>query len=161
MVPVVNCVHSMMYLGIKWNTCTSFFLSTFYIVRELSVRLAGAVGRQSALHKENSGFAAPTLGLHISTFRGYQILFSIRNPYINHFTNHFSIHSQPSYPQKVVFIHSITARFCLRPYHFAIWLSFSKICHVSSRKLRKRLQQVEQKAVVWQRNLGLIHTKSV
>ena len=35
---------------------------------------------------------------------------------INRFTNHFSIHSQPSYPQKVV-LHSITARFCFRPYH--------------------------------------------
>jgi hypothetical protein len=41
--------------------------------------------RPSALHKENSGFATPTSGLHISTFRGYQILFSIRNPYINRF----------------------------------------------------------------------------
>ena len=38
---------------------------------------------------ENSWFASPALGRHISTFRGYQILFSIRNPYINHFTNHF------------------------------------------------------------------------
>jgi hypothetical protein len=37
------------------------------------------VRRQSALHKENSGFATPTLGRHISMFRGYQILFSIRN----------------------------------------------------------------------------------
>jgi hypothetical protein len=27
------------------------------------------------------------------TFRGYRILLSIRNPYINHFTNDFSIHS--------------------------------------------------------------------
>ena len=61
--------------------------------RRLFVRLAGAVGRQSALHKENSGFAAPTPGRHISMFRGYQILFSIRNPYINRFTNHVSIHS--------------------------------------------------------------------
>ena len=95
-------------------------------VRRLFVRLAGAVGRQSALHKENSGFAAPTLGQHISTFRGYQILFSIWNPYINRFTNHFYIHSQPSYPQKVV-LHSITARFCLRSYHFTIWLSFSNL----------------------------------
>ena len=68
----------------------------------LVVRDSSAVGRQSALHKENSEFAAPTLGRHISTFRGYQILFSIRNPYINRFTNHFSIHSQPSYSQKVV-----------------------------------------------------------
>jgi hypothetical protein len=62
-------------------------------VRQLFVQLAGAVGRQSALHKENSGFATPTLGRHISTFRGYWILFSIQNPYINRFTNHFSIHS--------------------------------------------------------------------
>jgi hypothetical protein len=46
-------------------------------VRQLFVLLAGAVGRQSALHKENSGFATPTLGRHISTFRSYQILFSI------------------------------------------------------------------------------------
>ena len=78
------------------------------------LRLAGAVGRQRALHTQNSGFAAVALRRHISTFRGYRILFSIRNPYIDHFTNHFSIHSWPSYPQKVV-LHSITARFCLRP----------------------------------------------
>ena len=94
-------------------------------VRRVFVRLAGAVGRQTALHKENSEFAAPNLGRHISTFRGYRILFSIRNPYINRFTNHFSIHSQPSYPQKVV-LHSITSRICLRPYHFAVWRL--KIC---------------------------------
>ena len=62
-------------------------------VQRLFVRLAGAVGRQNALHKENSGFASSTLGRHISTFRGYRILFSLRNPYINRFTNHFSIHS--------------------------------------------------------------------
>jgi hypothetical protein len=39
-------------------------------------RLAGAVGRQRALHTENIGFAATTLRRHISTFRGYRILFS-------------------------------------------------------------------------------------
>ena len=33
------------------------------------------------------------LQLRVGTFRGYRILFSIRNPYINRFTNHFSIHS--------------------------------------------------------------------
>ncbi len=33
------------------------------------------------------------LQLWVGTFRGYQILFSIRNPYINRFTNHFTIHS--------------------------------------------------------------------
>ena len=33
------------------------------------------------------------LGRHISTFRGYRMLLTIRNPYINRFTNHFSIHS--------------------------------------------------------------------
>ena len=96
-------------------------------VQRLFVRLAGAVGRQSALHKENSGFSAPTPGLHIFTFRGYQILFSIRNPYnINLFTNHFSIHTYPPYPQKVV-LHSITAQFSLRPSHFAISLSLSNL----------------------------------
>jgi hypothetical protein len=51
------------------------------------------VQRQRVMHTENSGFASPTLGQHISTLRGYRILFSIRNPYINRFTNHFSIHS--------------------------------------------------------------------
>ena len=56
-------------------------------------RLNGAVGRQRALHTENSGFAHANLPWHISTFRGYRILFSIRNPYIDRFTNHFSIHS--------------------------------------------------------------------
>jgi hypothetical protein len=45
--------------------------------------------RTTALYKENSGFAAPTLGGHISTFRGYRILLTIGNPYINRFTNHF------------------------------------------------------------------------
>ena len=60
--------------------------TTLYII-------ARAVERQSAIYTENSGFACPALGQHISTFRGYRILFSIRNPYINHFTNHFSIHS--------------------------------------------------------------------
>ena len=53
--------------------------------RRLFVRLAGVVGLQTALHKENSGFATATLRRHI--------LFSIRNPCINRFTNHFSIHS--------------------------------------------------------------------
>ena len=62
-------------------------------VRRLFVRLARAVECQSALHKENSRFASPTPGRHIFMFRGYQILFSIQNPYINRFTNHFSIHS--------------------------------------------------------------------
>jgi hypothetical protein len=33
----------------------------------------------------------PTLGQHISTFRGYLILFSIRNLYINRFTNHLTL----------------------------------------------------------------------
>jgi hypothetical protein len=46
-------------------------------------KVAVAVQRQRVIHTENSGFAFPTLGQHISTFRGYRILFSIRNPYIN------------------------------------------------------------------------------
>ena len=77
----------------KGSPLTQVSRGGYELVRDSFVRLAGAVGRQSALHKENSGFATPTLGRHISTFRGYHILFSIRNPYINRFTNHFSIHS--------------------------------------------------------------------
>jgi hypothetical protein len=68
--------------------CADEFYSIFSVVEKENL-----VERQSALHKENSGFATPTLGRHISTFRGYRILFSIRNPYINRSTNHFSIHS--------------------------------------------------------------------
>ena len=69
----------------------------FKIVRDYSSNavygFAVAVRRQRAIHTENSGFASPTLDQHISTFRGYRMLFSIRNPYINRFTDHFSIHS--------------------------------------------------------------------
>ena len=54
---------------------------------------ARAVERQSAIYTEHSWFASPALGRHISTFRGYRMLLTIRNPYINRFTNHFSIHS--------------------------------------------------------------------
>jgi hypothetical protein len=43
------------------------------------IKLLVAVQRQSMLYTENSGFASPTLDQHISTFRGYQILFSIIN----------------------------------------------------------------------------------
>jgi hypothetical protein len=77
----------------SFHKATRILVRDSSAVRWLFVRLAGAVGRQSALHKENSGFAAATLRRHISTFRGYQISFSIRNPYINRFTNQFSIHS--------------------------------------------------------------------
>ena len=63
------------------------------VEKYVNVEACGVVGRQSTLHKENRGFAAPTPGRHISTFRGYWILFSIRNAYINRFTNHFSINS--------------------------------------------------------------------
>jgi hypothetical protein len=51
-----------------------------FAVRRLFFRLAGDLGRRRALHMENSGFAATTMRRHISTFLGYQILFSIRNP---------------------------------------------------------------------------------
>jgi hypothetical protein len=80
-------------MGIHGSRIDPFLVRDSSAVRRLFVRLAGAVGRQGVLHKENSWFAAATPGRHISTFRGYRILFSIRNPYINRFTNHFSIHS--------------------------------------------------------------------
>jgi hypothetical protein len=71
----------------KWpHTASEIFpLKSLLYSPTAFFRLAVAVGRQRALHTENSGFASPTLGRHISTFRGYRILFSIRNPYINEF----------------------------------------------------------------------------
>jgi hypothetical protein len=79
-----------------YNTKCYFPINISIIEYKLLLRLRFHVCNipvQSALHKENSRFAAPTLGRHISMFRAYQILFSLRNPYINRFTNHFSIHS--------------------------------------------------------------------
>jgi hypothetical protein len=94
---------------------------------------ARAMGRQRAMHTENSGFASPTLGQHISTFRGYRILFSIRNPYINRFSTHF-------------FYSFITLRkWCYTPLQHSCALDpiispfdlhFSNFCHVTTRKLR-------------------------
>jgi hypothetical protein len=46
------------------------------------------------MHTENSGFASPTLGQLISTFRGYRILFSIRNPYINRTDDFGGLHTK-------------------------------------------------------------------
>ena len=63
--------------AVRWHY---YFLLEPWDVRELYIR-------------KTARLASPTLGRHISTFRGYRILFSIRNPYINRFTNHFSIHS--------------------------------------------------------------------
>jgi hypothetical protein len=51
-------------------------------------------------------------------------------------------------PQKVV-LYSITARFSLRPSHFAIWLSFSNICYMTSRKLRLP-QCIWKEKIQWQ-----------
>ena len=84
---IIAIVRKLSILSLKgsWILHFPFGLICTYVVWDSSaiwqlfVRLAGAMGRQSALHKENSGFATPTLGRHISTFRGYQILFSIRN----------------------------------------------------------------------------------
>ena len=80
-------------------------------VRRLFVWLAGAVGRQSALHKENSGFSSPTPCLHISMFGGYQIFIFYPKPLYK------SLHQS--------FFYSF----------IIILLSLSNICHVTSRKL--------------------------
>jgi hypothetical protein len=75
------------------------FCHNLYLSATLKQFLTEFAARYNCLHhvymsiKENSGFASPILGRHISTFCGYRILFSIRNPYVNRFTNHFSIHS--------------------------------------------------------------------
>jgi hypothetical protein len=78
---------------------------------------------QIALHKENSGFAAPTLGRHISWLSDF-----IFYPKLLYKSLHqsFCIHSWPSYTQKMV-LHSSTARLSHRPYHFAMSVYFSAI----------------------------------
>ena len=88
---------------------------------------------ESSMYTQNSGFAHATLPWHISTFRDYRILFSIRNtsPIIFLF-----IHNHLTFRKWCYNVHSITTRFYLRPSHFVISLSFSNICHVTSRKLR-------------------------
>jgi hypothetical protein len=106
------------------------YFTEFWLVRDSSAvrRLFSTCcshGKSESSTYAEQRICPPTLGQHISTFRGYLILFSIRNPYIHRFTNHFSIHSKPSYPQKVV-LQSITARFCLRSYDSAICLPFFK-----------------------------------
>ena len=63
-----------------WRPIFSSHTTTETVVRDSSPSngfygFAVTVGRQSAMHTENSGFASPTLGQHISTFRGYRILF--------------------------------------------------------------------------------------
>jgi hypothetical protein len=73
--------------------CPLYIVRDSSAVRRLLWTCCSRGTSQRALHTENSWFVSPTLGRHIFTFRGLQILFSIRNPYINRFTNHFSIHS--------------------------------------------------------------------
>jgi hypothetical protein len=129
---------------VKWNSTYLFTIDYIYqdlvrdssAVRRLFIRLAGAVGRQSALHKENSGFATPTLGRHISMFRGYQILYTIimywifvcvyfiRNTLIP--IKNWKCSVYPT-PYMWVVLHSSTARFSHRSYHFAMSVYFSVI----------------------------------
>jgi hypothetical protein len=53
---------------------THILLSLRFLCRPTTLYIiARAVEHQSAIYTENSGFASPTLGQHISTFRGYQI----------------------------------------------------------------------------------------
>ena len=71
-----------MSLKIVCTMCFIMFINPRFLCHPTTLYIiARAVGRRSAIHTENSGFASPTLGQHISTFRGYRILFSIRNPY--------------------------------------------------------------------------------
>jgi hypothetical protein len=102
-------------------------ISIYRLVRDSSavgrlIFFARAVGRQGALHKENSGFASPTLGRHISTFCGYRIFF-YQKPLYKSLYQSFFYSFITILPQKVV-LHSITTRFYLRSYYSAIWLPF-------------------------------------
>ena len=121
--------------GCSTSRCSKserFFYRTMWISPRFLCRLTALImlllpfNDRACYIRKPSNLPHRSYDRHISTFRGYRFLFSIRNPYINRFTNYFSIHSKPSYPQKVV-LHSITARFCLRSYYSAIWLPFSNL----------------------------------
>ena len=82
-----------------WFLALSWGRTVLIIVILLAVRDSSAVRRlfstlcshgtsESSTYGKQRIFP-PTLGQHISTYRGYLILLSIRNPYINRFTNHF------------------------------------------------------------------------
>ena len=90
-------------IALKRKKLTVYFkrrkcVSSMYLVRDSSAvrRLFSTCCSRGTSESSTYGkqrICPPTLGQHISTFRGYLIFFSIRNPYINRFTNHFSIHS--------------------------------------------------------------------
>ena len=93
----------------------------FSAVRLLFFQLAGAVGRQRALHTENRGFTHATLPWHISTFHGYWILFSIRNLYVNRFTNPFLfIHNHLTFRKSCYtpLLHNFTLDPLILSFHF-------------------------------------------
>ena len=63
------------------------------VVRRHYILLLDPSNVRAQYIRKTADLPHPALGRHISTFRGYRILLTIRNPYINRFTNHFSIHS--------------------------------------------------------------------
>jgi hypothetical protein len=67
------------YQYLNYITGIPVFSPRFLCRLTALIKLLVAVQRQSVLYTENSGFASPTLGQHISMFRGYRILFSIIN----------------------------------------------------------------------------------
>ena len=72
------------------------YFTEFWLVRDSSAvwRLFSTCcshGKSESSTYAEQRICPPTLGQHISTFRGYLILFSIRNLYINRFTNHLTL----------------------------------------------------------------------
>ena len=108
---------------VKWEA-SRIVVRDSSAVRRLFVLLVEAVGRQSALHKENSAFSAETLHRHISTFRGYRILFSIIH-------NHLTLRKWCYTPLQ----HDFALDPMISSFHFHFDF-FSNNCHVTLRKLR-------------------------
>jgi hypothetical protein len=79
------------YINMYKITCLCIDRDSSAVRRLFSTCCSRGTSESSTYGKQR--ICPPTLGQHITTFRGYLILFSIRNPYINRFTNHFSIHS--------------------------------------------------------------------
>ena len=73
----------------RTERCHGFKQSEIPLSSDGIIYFARAVGRQRAMHTENSRFASPTLGRHISTFRGYQIFIFYPKPLYKSFHQSF------------------------------------------------------------------------
>ena len=116
------------------------YLVRYYsAVRQHYYFFARAVGRRRALQdyvRKTADLPSNSGSAHFQVSWLLDFIFYQKPLYKSlHQSFFYSFIRFTSCPQKVV-LHSITARFSLRPYYFVISHPFWNICHVTSRKLR-------------------------